>query len=112
MAGHFEVRKTETNQYFFCLFDSNGKILFTSESYSTHADANQGIAALKERVESFPNFERKKNSENKMFFVVRTARGKVIGSSERYSSIADLENSITAVNQSVVDAEIIDGTGD
>ena len=108
MAGQFTLTKSEDDQFIFQLTDEKEQVLFTSEPSATLSEARADIEALKERAASFPNFERKKSPTNQMYFVVKTAAGRVIGSSERHSSISGLENSITAVNKCAQEAQVIE----
>lgn len=108
MAGQFMLTKSEEDQFIFLLTDEQEQVLFTSEPCETLSEARADIETLKERAASFPNYERKKSPTNKMYFVLRTAAGRVIGSSERHSSIPELENSITAVNKCAQEAQIVE----
>jgi uncharacterized protein YegP (UPF0339 family) len=107
MAGQFEIKPLQGGQFHFVLFDSDGQLLFTGEPCPAIADARAAIAALKERAQAFPNFERKKTADNKMYYTIRTANGKVLGNSELHGSIPGLENSITALNKTAPHAAII-----
>lgn len=108
MAGQFTFKKTENDQTIFQLTDDQEQLLFTSAPFASMSDARAAILSLKERVTRFPNFERRKSTTNKMYFVVKSADGGVIGSSERHSSIPALENSITAVNKCAPVAQIVE----
>lgn len=102
------ITKTTDGKFIFTLTDTVRQVLFTSISYPNVADVTDAIASLKSRAGLLPNFERKKTATNKMYFVIRSEAGQVIGSSEQHGSIAALENSIAAVNQCAGDADILD----
>jgi uncharacterized protein YegP (UPF0339 family) len=102
------ITKTTDDKFIFTLSDSNQLVLFTSIGYSEMLEVRQAIASLKMRAAQFPNYERKKTPANKMYSVIRTEDGRIIGSSEQHSSIAALENSITAVNQSAAKALVVE----
>jgi uncharacterized protein YegP (UPF0339 family) len=104
------ITKTADDKFIFTLSDSNQQVLFTSVGYSTMPEVRQAIAVLQNRAAQFPNFERKKTPTNKMYFVIRTKDGRIIGDSEKHASIAALENSINAVNQSATKAPIVDAS--
>ena len=84
MAGQFEIKPLQGGQFHFVLFDSDGQLLFTGEPCPAIADARAAIAALKERAQAFPNFERKKTADNKMYYTIRTANGKSIVPNPNY----------------------------
>lgn len=109
MAGQFSIAKSNDNQFMFQLKDGQEQVLFTSTLFATLSEAKAAIEALKDRATSFPNFERKKSPTNEMYFIVKTDDGRVIGSSEKHSSIPALENSITDVNKCAQAAQIIEG---
>jgi uncharacterized protein len=47
MAGKFVIKKTSDGQYRFNLKAGNGEIIATSESYTTKAAAENGIASVR-----------------------------------------------------------------
>ena len=108
MAGQFEIKKADNGQFIFNLIDSDGQTLFTSEPYAQKSNTRDGIAAVKERAKNIPNYERKKTDTNKLYWVLRDAKGKIIGSSQKHSAIPALEISISAVRKCVLDADIVD----
>lgn len=109
MAGQFTLTKSDDSQFIFQLKDDQEQVLFTSTPFATLSEAKAAIETLKDRAASFPNFERKKSPTNKMYFIVKSNDGRVIGSSERHSSIPALENSITDVNKCALVAQIVEG---
>ena len=47
MAGRFVIKKSGAGKYHFVLKAANGEIIATSESYTTKAAAQNGIASVK-----------------------------------------------------------------
>jgi uncharacterized protein YegP (UPF0339 family) len=47
MAGKFVIKKTSNGQYRFNLKAGNGEVIATSETYTTKAAAEKGIASVK-----------------------------------------------------------------
>ena len=43
--------KSADNQYYFCLYASNGRCLVTSETYTTKASRAKGMAAVRRLAE-------------------------------------------------------------
>ena len=47
MAGKFVIKKTSNGRYRFNLKSGNGEVIATSETYTTKAAAEKGIASVK-----------------------------------------------------------------
>ncbi|MCC7253663.1 YegP family protein [Hyphomicrobium sp.] len=98
MSGYFEVKKAANGQFMFNLKAANNKVVLTSETYSSRAAAETGIASVKKNATSDKNFERKTASNGSPFFVLKSQdNGKVIGKSELYSSSSAAAKGIAAV---------------
>ena len=52
MAGKFVIKKSAAGKYHFVLKAANGEIIATSESYTTKAAAQNGIASVKANAAS------------------------------------------------------------
>lgn len=98
MSGYFEVKKAANGQFMFNLKAANNRVVLTSETYSSRAAADTGIASVKKNAGSDKNFERKKASNGSPYFVLKSANnGQIIGKSELYSSASAAEKGIKAV---------------
>ena len=51
-AGYFNLKKTKDGQFMFNLHAGNGKIIATSECYTTEAAARKGIASVRKHAAS------------------------------------------------------------
>ncbi len=106
MAGYFELKKDATGKYMFNLIAGNNEVVLTSESYSTKAAAEGGIAAVTKNAASDANFERKKAKDGKPYFSLKSAdNGQILGRSEMYSTEAAMEKGVKAVMAAVVGAK-------
>jgi uncharacterized protein YegP (UPF0339 family) len=109
MPGYFEVKKAANGQFMFNLKAANNRVVLTSETYSSRAAAETGIASVKKNAADGKNFERKTSTNGKPYFVLKSGNnGKIIGKSELYSSTAAAEKGIAAVTSAVKDARTIE----
>ena len=109
MAGYFLLKKAANGQYMFNLRAANNKVVLTSETYSSRAAAETGIASVRKNATSSKNFERKTASNGSAYFVLKSpVNGKVIGKSEIYSSKAASEKGIKAVGSAVKGAKTVE----
>jgi len=70
-----------------------------SESYTTSAICDNGIQSVREHSPHDSNYERKLSTSSQYFFNLKASNGKVIGTSEMYSSEANRENGISSVKR-------------
>lgn len=109
MPGYFEVKKAANGQLMFNLKAANNKVVLTSETYTSRAAIETGIASVKKNAASSKNFERKTATNGKPYFVLKSANnGKIIGKSELYSSSAAAEKGIAAVASAAKDAKTVE----
>lgn len=108
MAGYFELKKAANGQFMFNLKAANNRVVLTSETYSSKAAAETGIASVKKNAGADKNFTRKQAKNGSPYFVLTSAaNGKVIGTSERYSSKAAAEKGIRAVTSAAKGAKTV-----
>lgn len=106
MAGTFELKKDAKGKYMFNLKAANGEVVLTSESYSSKDAAQGGIASVIKNAAADKNFERKKSSDGKPYFSLKSAdNGQILGRSEMYSSEAAMEKGIKAVTSAAAGAK-------
>jgi uncharacterized protein len=46
MAGTFEIKRSKDSQFYFVLKAGNHEVILTSETYTTKASAQNGIASI------------------------------------------------------------------
>lgn len=109
MPGYFEVKKAANGQFMFNLKAANNRVVLTSETYSSRAAADNGIASVRKNAASDANFERKKATNGSPYFVLKSANnGQIVGKSELYSSAAAAEKGIKAVASAAEGAKIVE----
>ncbi|MEH6416678.1 YegP family protein [Pseudomonas sp. CGJS7] len=111
MAGKYVISKQSNGQYHFVLKAGNGETILSSESYTTHASCENGIASVRTNSPLDALYERKTSANNKPYFVLKAANHQVIGSSELYSSDSARDHGIESVKQNGPSATVEDKSG-
>ncbi|RYY42185.1 MAG: DUF1508 domain-containing protein [Chitinophagaceae bacterium] len=94
-------------QYYFNLIASNGQVILSSMGYSSNAAINQEILAVQAGNYSNICFEKKFSRNGKYYFVLRSADGRIIGTSELYNTEGGRDNGMEAAKNNARDAEVI-----
>ncbi len=110
MAAKFKLEKNKKGQFTFNLKAPNGRIILTSEQYSSKSGALNGIDSVKKNCKTDSAFERLESKKHEPYFVLKAKNKEIIGKSETYSSKASMENGIASVKENAPSAEIKDLT--
>lgn len=106
MAGKFELKKAQNDQFYFNLIAGNGEIILTSEMYESKPAALNGIESVKTNASNDSFYERRVNNPNELYFILKAANEREIGKSEYYLSEAALDNGIESVKSNAPNAEV------
>jgi uncharacterized protein YegP (UPF0339 family) len=109
MPGKFVIKKGKGG-YRFNLKAGNGKVILSSETYTTKSGAERGIESVKNNAKDENRFEEKKAKNGETYFVLKAANGEPIGKSETYESTAGRKNGIDSVKRNAGKAKIDDKT--
>ena len=104
------VLKNSGTQFHFTLVAGNGKVILSSERYTTKASALGGIQSVKDNSPHDARYERKNASNGSAMFNLKSSNGQVVGTSETYSSAAAREIGIDSVKTNGPTASIRDDT--
>jgi len=85
---------------------TNGEIILTSECHAARAAAEGGIAAVKANAGDDRRYDRRLARNEQPYFVLKSANGQVLGTSEMYSSRAAMEGGVAAVMACAVGARV------
>ncbi|BCX04038.1 MAG: UPF0339 protein [Candidatus Roseilinea sp.] len=110
MSGKFELKTSNNGEYMFNLIASNGRVIFTGETYTERRSALNGIESVRTNAPLDERFERRMSSSGQPYFVLKAANGTVIGRSQMYSSTAAMEKGIASVKHHAPDATLVDLT--
>ncbi|TBR38902.1 MULTISPECIES: YegP family protein [Dyella] len=108
MSGKFELKKSSNGQFHFNLKAGNGEIILSSEMYTTHAAALNGIESVRKNAPTDERYERKNAKNGQPMFNLKAANHQVIGSSEMYSSERAREEGIESVKKNAPGAALDD----
>lgn len=95
----FQINKSKSGFSFNFLGD-NGKIILTSEGYSTKLGAQIGIASVKKNAKREEYYATIRSKDGQHYFLLKSRNGRVIGKSETYRSSAAMEAAIEIVKKS------------
>lgn len=110
-TGRFELFVGQDGQHYFQLLAKNGAHLLRSEGYSSLSSAKGGITTVKNNGKQEARFVVLETDSGEFYFNLKAGNGKVIGSSEVYTSKAAAEGGVDAViaalqNPTSADAEV------
>ena len=97
MPAKYELKKGKSGKFHFNLLAANGEVILTSQTYTTKAAAQKGIASVRTHASQSDCYERRKGKNKKPHFVLKSANHRVIGSSETYERGAAMEKGIKSV---------------
>ena len=99
MAAQFELKTAKNGKHFFNLLAANGEVISTSQMYASASGARKGIASVQANASKNDLYERRQGKKGKSHFVLKSAKHRVIGTSEVYSSKAAIAKGISAVSK-------------
>lgn len=104
--GKFAISKRTNGEFQFNLKADNGQVILTSEGYTTRAACENGIESVRKNSPDDARYERKKSSNNKDYFNLKSSNGQIIGTSEMYESSSAMENGIASVKKNAPSASV------
>lgn len=102
MPGYFELHKSTDAKFIFNLKADNNEIILTSQTYTTKQHALDGIESVRRNSSKDAQYTRKHSTANQPFFILSSANGEVIGSSQMYASGPAMESGIASVKENGV----------
>lgn len=104
------MTKRLNGEFQFNLKSNNGLVILTSEGYTTKANCENGIEAVKRCTQDDSNFDRRVTKDKKIYFNVKASNGQVIGTSQMYGSDFACDKGIASVRNNAADAKVEDKT--
>lgn len=104
------MTKRLNGEFQFNLKSNNGLVILTSEGYTTKANCENGIEAVKQCSQEEYRFEKFTASKDKYYFNLKAANGHIIGTSQMYSTEFGVEKGIASVKSNATDAKVEDKT--
>jgi len=109
MQGKFDLKRSR-GQYVFNLKATNGRVILTSERYTTKKAALHGIRAVRRNAKAARNYDLRRARNGEPYFVLVAGNGEIIGRSEGYSSPARCNVGIASVRRNGPTAKVEDNT--
>ncbi len=106
----FEIYKDKKEEYRFRLKANNGQIVLAGEGYKTKNGCENGILSVRLNSQNTDNFESLQSNQGSPYFNLRASNGQIIGRSETYSNVGNLEYGIAVIVKIAPNAEIVDLT--
>lgn len=110
MAEKFEIDKATDGSFYFRLLATNGQIILASQMYTTKSNAEKGIESVKANASMDERYERNNDVNGQPYFVLKAANDQVIGKSQMYGTVADMEKGIASVKANAPGAPVEDLT--
>ena len=121
MQAKFEIKLAANGEYMFNLFATNGKIVATSETYTTLQSCMGGIESIRNNavahvedmtaepheVLTCPKFELFSDKEGKFRFRLRASNGEIICASQGYTTKDSAMTGIASVKANAPVAAIV-----
>lgn len=104
--GKFIIKKDKSDQFRFNLIATNGRVILSSEAYTTKSACDNAISSVRINSQQNDRYERNKAKDGSPYFNLKASNGQVIGTSEMYSSSTAMENGIASVKSNAPDASI------
>ena len=99
---YFELWKTGS-RYYFHLSAENHEIILSSQSYSSRTAALAGILSVLDNAGYAERYDLREAQSGEYYFNLKAANGRVIGTSEMYSTRQNAERGIAAVDNNAGD---------
>ena len=104
--GKFIISKRTNGEFQFNLKADNGQVILTSEGYTARAACENGIDSVRKNSPDDARYDRKKSTNDKHYFNLKSSNGQIIGTSEMYESSSAMENGIASVKKNAPSATV------
>jgi uncharacterized protein len=112
MSARYILQQIEKGQFRFNLTTHSGQVLLTSRVYTDKDSALRNISATRQLAHNEKNYELLVAENGQSYFIVRNARGEVLGQSEMYPDPASMRTAINRVKGNTRGARLEDLTKD
>lgn len=105
--GKYVIRAS-ADGYNFIMLAENGQVILTSEMYLTLSECKTAIAQVRTNCLIDSRYELKKSGDKKYYFILKTQVGQVIGISEMYDTVAEVQLGIASVKRNGVNSQEVE----
>lgn len=110
MTAKFILREHGQGRYLIIFQTHSGQVLLTNEVHTDTDSALRGIDSLRHSARHAGNYETRTAENGELYFVVRNARGNVLGLSGMYPDAESLQKGIHLVKGNARGARLEDLT--
>ncbi|ROT94729.1 DUF1508 domain-containing protein [Marinobacter sp. R17] len=110
MSARYELFTGSNSQYYFRLKASNDKTILQSEGYVNKGGAQNGVESVRQHSPFDKFYDRRTSNAREPYFVLYASNGKIIGTSQMYSSTYARDEGIASVKQNGPNAPLVDLT--
>ena len=120
MSAKFIIKSSKDGQFYFNLYATNGRVIATSETYTTLQNCKKGVMSVKNNALSHiedttvepivtlknPKFVLFLDKAEKYRFNLQASNGEVVSISQGYTTKASALGGIASIAENAPDAEI------
>ena len=110
MTSKFILREHGQGRYFIIFQTHSGQVLLTNEGHTDKDSALRSLESMRHSARHADNYETRTAENGEVYFVVKNARGKVLGLSEMYPDVESLQKGIHLVKGNARGARLEDLT--
>ncbi|ROT99909.1 DUF1508 domain-containing protein [Marinobacter sp. R17] len=110
MAARYEIFIGSNSQHYFRLKAGNGEIILQSEGYQSKGGAQNGVDSVRQHSPHDRYYDRQTSNAGQPYFNLYASNGKIIGTSQMYSSTYARDNGIASVKANGPSAPLVDLT--
>jgi uncharacterized protein len=107
-VGKYVISKAKSGEYYFNLKATNGQVILTSGMHSSMTDCTDAIFLVREVSADDKWYERKTSSDNKPYFNLKGTEGQILGKSEMYESMTNMEKGIASVKRNGISTAVVE----
>ena len=108
MSGKFEVYQDKAGEFRFRLKAQNGEIILSGQGYKSLANCLKGVHSIQANCTDSGCYDIKHSKDGKAYFVLKAVNHKIIGQSQRYSSVSACNAGMKSVGVNAPSATIVE----
>ncbi len=108
--GKFEINKKKNGEFQFNLKSATGQIILSGEGHSKKVSCIDSIQNVKKYSMDDSKFDKKRATNGKYYFNLKTDNGNIIGISEMYENESSMQHGIESVKTYAPTASLHDLT--
>jgi hypothetical protein len=106
----FTITNRKNGEFQFTLSATNGQVILTSQGYSSRPNCTNGIESVRKNAMDDNKFVVKSAGDGRPYFVLMSANGQVIGTSQMYASASSCKKGMASVRANAAKAVVVDQT--